>query len=121
MFTWDNLRRDGERVLTRLNKVYSFACEQGHPSSHIKEYVILGNSCHSDHKPVLFKLEYEETHAKGARYKMNGAFLKDPGVVEQLRRTWMNLPEEQIFFAKMKRTVRWYKEFCLGKACVRRA
>jgi exonuclease III len=73
-YTWDNFRRDGERVLARLDREYSFACGHGPPNRHIKEYIILGDSCHSDHKPVLFKMEYKETRAKGAVYKMNGAF-----------------------------------------------
>jgi hypothetical protein len=65
-------------------------------------------------------MEYEETRAKGASYKLNGAFLKDPSIVEQLRRTWVSLPCRFIFFAKMKRVVKWYKELCLGKARERR-
>jgi exonuclease III len=120
IYSWDNLRRDGERVLARLDRVYSFACEQGQPSQHIKEYIILGNCCHSDHKPVLFKLDYKDSRVKGAKYKMNGAYLKDPAVVERLKRTWVGLPNRLKFFAKLKRTVRWYKEFCLEKARQRR-
>jgi hypothetical protein len=116
LFSWDNLRRDGGRILARLDRVYAFASDQGLLSSHVKTYEILGTSCHSNHKPVLFRIETQLTRPRGARFKMNGSYLQDPTVVTQLKTRWSNYPNHLIFFSKIKRSIRWYKEMCIGKA-----
>jgi hypothetical protein len=120
IYSWDNLRRGEGRVLARLDRMYAFACEHGAPNSHIQTYEILGTSCNSDHKPVLFKIENRNIRTRGARYKMNGHYLSDPVVVEHLHTLWRSYPRHLSFFAKMKRCLWWYKELCINKARERR-
>lgn len=50
-FMWDNRRRDGVRILTRLDRIYSFQ-QVGAQSCLIAEYFIKADSNHLDHLPV---------------------------------------------------------------------
>jgi endonuclease/exonuclease/phosphatase family metal-dependent hydrolase len=49
-FSWDSRRRDGSRILARLDRFYSFNY-LGVNATEV-DYRILGDSVHSDHLPV---------------------------------------------------------------------
>jgi len=53
-YSWDNRRRDGVRVLARLDRIYSTNPAGGQTST-VAEYFIRGDSAHSDHLPVWGK------------------------------------------------------------------
>jgi exonuclease III len=59
-YSWDNKRRDGVRVLARLDRIYSFQ-PPSLDSQPMSEYYIRGDSNHSDHLPgwgkVLLQME----------------------------------------------------------------
>lgn len=44
LYSWDNIREDGIRVLAKLDRFYSFLSSIQNPSSHIMHYQILGDS-----------------------------------------------------------------------------
>jgi exonuclease III len=53
-FSWDNRRRDGTKVLARLDRIYAFQATGTFKS--VADYEILGDSNHSDHLPVRHKI-----------------------------------------------------------------
>jgi hypothetical protein len=104
-------------VLARLDRVYSFASNHGLSNSHIRNYNIIGDSCHSDHLPVMHQVDLlENQRHEGSRYKMNKRYLEDAAVVDQLRKEWQQYPRHLHFFTKMKKITIWYKLFCWQKA-----
>jgi hypothetical protein len=119
-YTWDNHRLDGARVLARLDRFYTFSSQTGAANRHVKEYSIQGDAGHSDHLPVTCMLELQQEKPQGARYKMNGAYLQDAGVVLELKRRWSYYPGHLSFGGKMKRIIKWYKEMSISKAKARR-
>jgi uncharacterized coiled-coil protein SlyX len=82
----------------------------------------MGDSCHSDHLPVIQQVDLQANQRQeGARYKMNTKYLADAAVVTQLRQEWLKYLVHLHFFSKMKRLTNWYKLFCRQKARDRRA
>jgi exonuclease III len=119
-YMWDNHRMDGHRVLARLDRFYLFSNLNGVADKHVTGYSIQGDAGHSDHLPVTCTVEFKQEKPKGARYKMNAAYLKDSEVVLSLNREWKSYPVHQSFFGKMRRILRWYKEMSIRKAKARR-
>ena len=56
LYSWDNLRKDGIKVLARLDRFYSFSSSIQNPSSHITQYKIMGDSTFCDHHPISFQI-----------------------------------------------------------------
>ena len=49
IYSWDNLRDDGIRVLAKLDRFYLFSSSVQNMSSHIMHYKILGDSSFLNH------------------------------------------------------------------------
>ena len=112
-FSWDNRRRTRLRVLARLDRVYPF-----NPVGNVavaEEYFILGNSSHSDHLPVWCKITLQPEPKRKSLYKMNAFFLKDPVLKENFIRIWGSQPHLG-FFGKIRRCLKFYRQFCIRKA-----
>lgn len=77
----------------------------------------MGDSNLSDHLPVRLVLQLQGDQRTGSCYKMNGSFLKDP----KLHKVWSSSPPHFEFLGNLRRTVKWYKHYCLLQAQQRRA
>lgn len=117
-FSWDNRRRDGPRVLARLDRFYAFPSPDSNRSSHILNYDILGNCSLSVHLPIRLVIRLHDSKNPGGHYKMNGAYLKDASIVQQsfIYRAWREAPPHLEIFGKMRRVVKLYKSFSKDKA-----
>lgn len=107
--------------MARLDRFYSFASVGPNPSAHISKNDILGDCGLSDHLPIRFEIHLQAISSNGSHFKMNGAYLSDPSVIEKLHQVWLSAPPNLEFFGKMHRVVKWYKSFCKEKAAARRA
>jgi hypothetical protein len=116
-FSWDNWRRTGLRVLAILDRVYSHNLPGN--IQPVEEYFIIGKSNHSDHLPIWCKLALQPEPKLKLVYKMKSYFLKDKEVKDSFTRIWtshFNLG----FFGKVRRCVKFYRQYCIGKAQERR-
>ena len=73
LYSWDNLRNDGIKVLATLNEFNSFSSSIQNPSFHITHYKIMGDSTFSNHHRSPFKLTsitmpYEAPRGKPMKY-----------------------------------------------------
>jgi exonuclease III len=116
-FSWDNRRRTGLRVLARLDRIYSY--KQVGNVVPVEEYYIIGNSNHSDHLPVWCKIALQPEPKRKSSYKMNSFFLKDPVVKDYFTKIWAAQPHLG-FFGKIRRCLKFYRQFCIQKAQERR-
>jgi hypothetical protein len=67
------------------------------PSEHVKVYNILSDNALSNHLPINFFIEVQETKTFNSRYKLNGAFLQDPAVTMELAALWQSFPSSSGF------------------------
>lgn len=116
-FSWDNRRRDGCRVLGRLDRHYvSFS--PGH-ISHLstQNYQILGDCSTSDHLPVSIEVVLQDSEQRHSSYKMNTSFLQHKEVIDAVKRIWTGERREGgDFFSRLKKFSRFYRAFCIKKA-----
>lgn len=116
-FTWDNRRRSTGRVLTQLDCTYSFKGVRKRVSN--VDYRIFGDSAHSDHLPIWRLLWIEEESKRQSPYVMSSLFLSDPIVQSKIKEIWHENPTLP-FFGKIRKCVKFFKEFCIRKAAERR-
>ena len=112
-FSWDNHKRDGNRILARLDRYYTFS-NPANPASK-ENYRILGDCSLADHLPVRRQLCFETPVQRKSAYVMNATHLKGKTVQDGIRRVWnkfAHLP----FFGELRRCVRFYKEVCIKRA-----
>jgi hypothetical protein len=114
-YSWDNRRRMGPRKMKRLDRIYWIPYHRGAPASHILQYEILGDSVLSDHLLVVLSLEVQPATSCGSCYKVNGRYLQDKEVVDQLIQVWRAQPLTLSFFGKSRRLIKWYKVFCRNR------
>jgi hypothetical protein len=117
-FTWDNKRQDGSRVMARLDRIYAF---QGTApgAEPVEEYLIKGDSVHSDHLAVWCKLTLLPEPKRLSAYKMSTLYLKDKEVRRQVENIWRANPNLQ-YFGRLRKCIKFYKEYCIQKARDRR-
>ena len=84
-----------------------------------EEYHILGNSTHSDHLPVWCKIALQPEPKRKSYYKMSAFFLKDPVVKVNFTQIWGAQPQLG-FFGKIRKCLKFYRQFCIRKAQERR-
>jgi hypothetical protein len=117
-YSWDNKRHDGVRVLIRLDRIYTFqAVSPG--VTPVAEYYIKGDSVHSDHLAVWCKILLAPEPRKPSAYIMSSFYLKNAEVKAQFERIWSSNPGLN-FFGKLRRCIKFYKEFYIRKAKERR-
>ena len=113
-YSWDNKRWNGERVLARLDKVYAFQDVGGQQT--MTHYKVLGDSNHSNHLPVKYRILLKPSKNKRrSSYKMGSLHLKNPSVIARINRIW-NENSGLSFFNQLKKCVKFYREFCVQKA-----
>ena len=118
-FSWDN-RRDGQmRALARLDRCYVFL-QVGAGAEPVTEYLIKGDCYHSDHLPVLCSVQLQLVPKRNSAYKMSSLYLKNPEVAYRVKRIWNQNPRSG-FTAKLRRVVKFYRNFCVAKAGAFRA
>lgn len=59
-YSWDNARRDGDRLMARLDRIYLFPDSPGSQRK-ILDYRIIGDNTKSDHNPIYLSLELAQT------------------------------------------------------------
>jgi len=69
LYSWDNAKVDGDRVMARLDRIYLFSKSV---NSHRKvlEYRIRGDHFRSDHSPVSFILEIAKPPSRPSHWSM---------------------------------------------------
>lgn len=112
-YTWDNKRHGSNRILARLDRVYSFMAPAGAPTT--LDNVILGDSTHYDHLPVRCGIELKSQEKRPSPWKMNASYLDDPHVIAAFTRIWSSNPLLG-FFGKTRKCTRFYRQFCKQKA-----
>jgi hypothetical protein len=117
-FTWDNKRRDGIRVLARLDRIYSFLDAPMTPAP-MAEYYIRGDSNHSDYLPVVGKFLLLAEVRRASNYKMNACFMDDEAIKVGVYRIWNANPTLE-FTGKLRKVVKFYKEYSIRQARERR-
>lgn len=86
-YTWDNRRRDGVRILARLDRIYSFQ-PTGTQTNPMAEYYIKSDSNHSDHLPVWGKFILQAAPPRTSSYKMNARYFDDIEVKVKFHQIW---------------------------------
>jgi hypothetical protein len=87
--------------------------------SPVVEYEIRGDSVHSDHLAVWCKLGLLPEPKRCSAYKMSTFYLKEEAVRKGIERIWRSTPNLE-FFGRLRRCVKFYREFCIRKAKERR-
>lgn len=67
LFSWDNARMHGSRVMARLDRIYTFSPGHSILDRKIVEYVIRGDGVISDHHPVQMRIELEPLPSRPSR------------------------------------------------------
>jgi exonuclease III len=107
-FSWDNHRSGTQRMLARLNRVYSFK-SPGEVVTNA-DYKIRGDNSFSNHLAVFRQVWLTRETKWQSPYVMNARHLKDPVVIDKIKHIWVahsRLP----FFSKVRRVVRFYRQF----------
>ena len=95
--SWDNVRDDGIRILTRLDKFYCFPSLVQIMCFDIMNYKMLGNSTFSDHHPISLLIDLSDSHPGGSSWKANVGFFQD--VKDPIKVSWEASPPHMSFFA----------------------
>ena len=112
-FSWDSKRKDGSRVMARLDRSYTYKLNNATTTG--ANYRILGDCAHSDHLPVWRRLWLEPEKKRRSTFVMNASLLVEAKVQESLKRIWEN-NSSLAFFGKVRRCVKFYKSFCVKRA-----
>jgi exonuclease III len=104
-FSWDNKRRDGVRILARLDRIYSFQPVTAEAAP-MAEYYIRGDSNHFDHLPVVGKFLLQVEARRKSSYAMNAGYLGDEAVKAGVHRIWSSHPNLG-FTCKLRRVVKF--------------
>jgi hypothetical protein len=65
---------------------------------------------------MLFQMSFKTERKSGGRYQMNSAYLQDKEIVKQLKEQWVSCPQHMLFFGKLRKVTKWYKELSIRKA-----
>jgi hypothetical protein len=77
IYSWDNFRDDGIRVLVKLERLYLFSNFVQKPSSHIMHFKILGDSPFLNHHRVSLLIDLSTSPLGGSSWKVNARFLQE--------------------------------------------
>lgn len=116
-FTWDNKRRDGCRILGRLE--WHFVSSPPRPNPHLttRNYIIRGDCPASDHLLVSIEVVFQDTEQRKSGYKMNIFYLQHTDVKRVVTRIWTEeRSKASTFFTRLKKFTRFYKLFCKRQA-----
>ena len=113
-YTWDNGQQDGQRILARLDRFYTFCENPSSPTSGIESYRIVGECGFSDHLPVTLTVKLGDCSEKRSRWVMNSKYMKETSA--EVEKLWREVPRDASFFSKIRKVVRYYRIFCKTKA-----
>lgn len=105
IYSWDNSRANGARVLARLDRYYIFP-DSPPNSRKVLEYRIRGDHTRSDHCPVFFTLELSNPTPCPSRWIMSSAHFNE--TTPEIRAIWTAALIQAPFFQKLKRVIRFY-------------
>jgi hypothetical protein len=106
---------DGQRILARLDRFYIFNDQPSGDSRTVVSYSIRGNSTFSDHLSVDLSIKLGAAHRKKGAWKMYIRYLEE--TKEEFKRIWLALDSNRFFFfAKIRRVIKFYKEYYIKKA-----
>ena len=112
-YSWDSRHREGHRLMARLDRSYTSPSPVDSPCG--DNYQIFRDCIHSDHLPVWRQLRLAVSEKRSSPYVMNAVHLKDKEVQEGVRQIWRRSSHLQ-FYGKIRRCVKFYKEFCIKKS-----
>jgi exonuclease III len=112
-YSWDNRRVGSSRTMARLDRIYS--PKDLAQSVAVDEYSILGDCTLLDHLLVRRNLELTAAAKRQSPYVMNTSFLKEQEVKDGVRREWTT-HSNLSFFGKLRRCVKFYKQYCIRRA-----
>lgn len=116
-YSWDNKRRDGCRILGRLDRHYTSSPSGPYPSLTTRNYTIRGDCPASDHLPVTIDIVLQDTVQRRSGYKMNTSYLQHAEVKNEVTRIWSEeRSEASTFYTRLRKFVRFYKSYCKRQA-----
>ena len=116
-FSWDNRRRDGCRILGRLDRHYILSPPGTHLHLSTSNYSIRGDYPASDHLPVSIEVKLHDSTHRTSSYKMNTSYLQRAEVKEADMKIWSTeRTERSSFFTKIRKFTRFYKSYCKKQA-----
>lgn len=77
-------------------------------------YKVLGDSSFSDHHPVSPLINLRNSSPGGSYWKVNARFLQE--AKEHVKALWEVSSSQMLFFTKLRKVVKYYKQFCIAKA-----
>ena len=108
-YTWDNKRRDGSRILGRLDRHYVSSSSGSYLHLSSWNCIIKGDCSDSDHLLVAVELILQDAAVRKSSYKMNTHFLHHAEVKEVVQRIWS---EERsalsTFFTRLRKFTCFY-------------
>lgn len=116
-YSWDNRRRDGCRILGRLDRHYTSSSPGTNLHLPTRNYIIRGDCSASDHLPVSIEVTLQDVNQRKSCFKMNTAFLHNPEVLAVVEQIWSteNCASSH-FFARLRKFTKFYKSLCKRKA-----
>ena len=115
-FTWDNKRRDGSRILGRLDRHYVSSVQGSNLPLPTRNYVIKGDCPASDHLPVSIEIVLQATDQRKSCYKMSSLYLHCAEVRDAVKRIWSPERRDSSTFSRLRRFSHFYRAFCKRQA-----
>ena len=113
-FSWDNRRRDGCRILGRLDRHYVSSSPGSSFHLSTRNYLILGDSTTSDHLPVSIEVVLQDVGKRHSSYKMNTSYLQHAEVIAAVQRIWTGARSATSdFFSRLRKFSRFYRAFSI--------
>jgi hypothetical protein len=107
--SWDNHKNGGKIIMSRLDWIYIPIYLTSNQASNNSHYFVKGDGIKSNHHLVSCVLEI----VKIVQRTLVGKWI--PGSLERLKRECTKIqPKGAIFFTKLRKVIRFYKEFCKG-------
>jgi hypothetical protein len=113
-FSCNNKRSGGERIMARLDQIFIpnyLASNQANNGPH---YYVRGDGIMSNHHPINCVFEIAKTTQRTSMFqKMNTRLSRE--VKERIHKIWKAQSKGVTFFTKLRKTIRFYREFCKVK------
>jgi len=113
-FSWDNQRSGGERIMARLDYIYIPNYLASNQANDSPCYYVRGDGVKSNRHHVSCLLEIVKIVQRTSMWKMNTRFFEE--VKKKIHKIWKAQSEGATFFIKLRKAIRFYREFCKVKA-----
>ena len=116
-FLWDNRRRDGCRILARLDRHYVSSSPGSNIHLPTRNYAIRGDCPASDHLLVTIDVILQDTIPRVSCYKMSSFYLKHPDETATVKQIWdTESCGSGNFFSRLTKFTCYYRNFCKTQA-----